>query len=62
MIKVVLIVFVVIIVLIVSSVIVGSITFNKKIKNEVEQIFRESKETKKELVMEEKIERLPEPV
>jgi len=62
MIKVALIVFVVIIVLIVSSVIVGSITFNKKIKNEVEQIFKKNKETKPELVTEAEIERLPEPV
>ena len=62
MIKIAVIVLVAIIVFITSSIIIGSMTFNKKIKNEVEQIFKKNKEAKTELVTEAEIERLPEPV
>jgi len=62
MIKIVLIIFGVIILVIASSITIGNITFNKKVKNEIEELFRKSKETKPEVVTEEDIEELPEPV
>ena len=62
MIKILLIIFGVIIVLIASSIAVGNITFNKKVKNEVEELFEKSKETKPEIVTETDIRGLPEPV
>ena len=62
MIKIVLIIFGVIIVLIAVSITIGNITFNKKVKNEVEELFSQSKETKPEVVTETDLEELPEPV
>lgn len=62
MIKVVLIVLGIIVVLIASSIAIGNITFNKTVKNEVEELFRKSKETKPEVVTEEDIKDLPESV
>ena len=62
MIKIVLIIFGVIIILIASAITIGNFTFNKKVKDEVEELFKKSKETKTEVVTEEDIKSLPEPV
>jgi len=60
--KIVLIVLGIIIVLIISSIVISSITFKQKVKNEVEELFRKSKEVRPEVVSEADIEGLPEPV
>ncbi len=62
MIKIVLIIIGVIIFLIVSSIIISNIIFNKRVKNEVEALFKKSKETKPEVITEEDIKDLPESV
>lgn len=62
MIKIVLIILGVIVVLIASSITIGNITFNKKVKNEVGDLFNKSKETKPEVVTDTDMEGLPEPV
>jgi len=62
MIKIVLIIFGVIVVLIASSITIGNITFNKKVKNEVGDLLNRSRETKPEVVTDTDFEGLPEPV
>ncbi|MCW3130920.1 MAG: hypothetical protein N2V75_12610 [Methanophagales archaeon] len=62
MIKIVLIILGVIIALIASALTTGNITFNKKVKNEVGDLFNKSKETIPEFVTETDMEGLPEPV
>jgi len=48
--------------LIASSIIIGTIAFNKKVKNEIGDLFNKTKETKPEVVADADIEGLPEPV
>jgi len=62
MIKIVLIILGVVIAVIALSITIGNITFNKKVKNEVEDLFRKSKEITPEVVTETDLEKLPEPV
>ena len=62
MLKVVLIILGMLLVLIVSSSTIGNIAFTKKAKEEAKEIFRGGKEIKPEVVTEEDIEGLPEPV
>lgn len=62
MIKVVLIILVAIVVLIASSIAIGNIIFNEKVKNEVMELFKKSKEIRPEVVTETDIEGLPESV
>ena len=62
MIKIVLIIIGVIIFLIVSSIIIGNIIFNKRVKDEVEALFKKSKETKPEVITKEDIKDIPESV
>jgi hypothetical protein len=52
----------VIIVLIASAITVSNITFNKKVRSEVEELFKKCKETKSEIVTEKDIKDLPESV
>ena len=62
MIKIILTILGVIIALIASVCVMGNIAFTKKAKEEAKEIFREGKEIKPEVVTDEDIERLPEPV
>ncbi len=61
MIKALIIVLGIIVVIIASSIIIGSIAFKNKVKNEVKELFK-NKETKPRIVTEEDIKNLPEPV
>ena len=60
--KIILIALVIIIVLIVSSITMGNFTFKRKVNSEVKKLFKENKKTKSEVVAEEDIKHLPEPV
>lgn len=60
--KIVLIIFGIIIVLVASSITIGNITFRRKVKNEVAELFKNSKEIETEIVTEADIDGLPEPV
>ena len=62
MVKVVLIVVGAIVVLIASCIIIGNIAFNKKVKSEVWELFKKSKQITPEVVTEEDIKDLPEAV
>lgn len=62
MMKIVLIILAIIVVLIVSAITIGNITFKQKVKNEVTGLFKKSKEIKSEIITEEDIKVLPEPV
>ncbi len=62
MIKIILIVLGIIIVLIALTIVIGNIAFNKEVKSEVEKFFEKYKERKSEIVTEEDIKALPEPV
>jgi len=60
--KIILIVLGVIIVLMTSSIIIGNTTFKRKVNSEVEKLFKERKDVKPEVVTENDIKGLPEPV
>ena len=62
MVKIVLIILAIIIVLITSAITIGNIAFKRKVNNEVKEMFKNSLEIKPEIVTEENIKRLPEPV
>jgi mRNA-degrading endonuclease RelE of RelBE toxin-antitoxin system len=62
MIKIVIIFLGIIAILIVLCAIIGDITFSKRVENEVKELFKENRETKPEIITEEEIEGLPEPV
>lgn len=62
MIKIALIILGVIVVLIASSITISNITFNQKVRNKVEELFKKIKETKPEIGTETDVEELPEPV
>jgi len=60
--KIILIILGVIIVLIASSIIIGNLTFKRKVNSEVVKLFRESEDVRPKIVTEEDIKGLPEPV
>jgi len=62
MVKIVLIILAIIIVLVASAITIGNIAFKQKVKNEVKELFKNCKEIKPEIVTEEDIKGLPEPV
>ena len=62
MIKIVLIILGVIVALIASVCVIGNIAFTKRVKEEAKGLFRDGEEMTPEIVTDEDMERLPEPV